>query len=47
MGTHEEPQLIQRVIDFAGKLTDEHEDLIMEFERLGVRDSITTNERGL
>ena len=42
MGTHEEPKLIERVIEFAGHLTDEHQDLIDTFERLGIRESITT-----
>ena len=36
------PKLVARVIEFAGKLTDEHQDLIDEFERIGIRESITT-----
>ena len=33
--------LVQRVIEFAGLLTDEHEDLTDAFERLGILESIT------
>lgn len=36
------PKLVGRVLEFASHLTDEHQDLIAEFERLGVRESITT-----
>ena len=36
------PSLVANLIEFAGKLTDEHQDLIDEFERLGLRESITT-----
>ena len=38
---YESPSLVGRITEFAGKLTDEHEDLIIEFERLGVRECIT------
>ena len=41
------PRLPQLVIEFAGKLTDEHEDLIAEFERLGIRDAVVSDEVGL
>ena len=34
------PKLVSRITEFAGKLTDEHQELIDEFERLGIRDSI-------
>lgn len=37
----EAPSLIGKVIEFAGKLTEEHEDLIVEFESLGIRESTT------
>jgi len=40
-GEGERPSLVGRVIEFASKLTDEHQDLIDEFERLGIRESIT------
>lgn len=36
----EVPMLVKRITEFAGILTDEHEELIREFERLGVRESI-------
>ena len=38
------PKLVGRVVEFAGKLTDEHQDLIEEFERLGVREAIMKDE---
>ena len=34
------PKLVSRITEFAGKLTDEHQGLIDEFERLGIRESI-------
>jgi hypothetical protein len=34
------PKLVSRITEFAGKLTDKHHDLINEFERLGIRESI-------
>jgi len=34
------PKLVGSIKEFAGKLTDDHQDLIDEFERLGIRDSI-------
>lgn len=34
------PKLVGRVIEFAGKLTDEHQELIAEFERIGIREAI-------
>jgi len=39
-GQGQRPSLVGRVIEFASKLTDEHQDLIDEFERLGIRESI-------
>ena len=40
--TSEPPKLVGKVIEFAGHLTDEHAGLIDQFERLGIRESITT-----
>jgi tRNA(Ile2) C34 agmatinyltransferase TiaS len=41
-GSHcDAPVLVGRLIEFAGNLSDEHQHLIDEFERLGIRDSIT------
>lgn len=34
------PKLVRRVIEFGGKLTDEHQSLIDDFERIGLRESI-------
>ena len=34
------PKLVSRITEFAGKLTGEHQDLIDEFERLGIQESI-------
>ena len=41
---HEPPKLVERVIKFAGNLTDEDNDLIHEFERLGIRESIMVDD---
>ena len=38
--TEEQPMLVGRVVDFASHLTDDHEPLIVAFERLGIRESI-------
>jgi hypothetical protein len=40
------PRLIGRIIEFAGKLTDEHQELINEFELLGIRECITIGPNG-
>ncbi len=34
------PKLVSRITEFAGKLTEDHQDLIDHFERLGIRESI-------
>jgi len=34
------PKLVPRITEFASKLTDDHQDLIDVFERLGIRESI-------
>ena len=43
---YDQPKLVGRVLAFAANLTEEHQALIDEFERLGIRESITHCDMG-
>ena len=43
-GEDEVPKLVHRIVEFAGKLTEDNQPLIDEFERLGIRESIMVDK---
>jgi len=43
IATERTPSLVRNITEFAGKMTEEHEGLIDEFEKLGIRESICSS----